>query len=139
MISFKQFLTELFDKPFVWSKIDDLTYQFHTDAGLRYEVSLYTIGAKLWELYFEDENGNYGVTGSAGREALRIFSTVMDCLKDFIKTKKPSNIYFEADKEAGNSRSNIYTKITKRFTFPGYTWTIKDYSGITMYTLDKNI
>lgn len=60
-----------------------------------------------------------GVTGEG--DAQRIFATVLAAIQQFITDERPKRITFAADKEEGESRASLYTKLVQRFAQPlGY-------------------
>lgn len=76
-------------------------------------------------------------TGS-GNE-LQVGAMVIACLKELIETKHPDYIQFTADKEDGESRTKIYTRVLKRLKLPGYTVTSKElYNNEQAFIIAKN-
>jgi hypothetical protein len=59
----------------------------------------------------------YGKTGSG--DAMKVFSFIIDCVKDSIIDYDPDLITFSSSKEDGN-RSALYAKIVSRVKIPGY-------------------
>ena len=111
MYTFKQHLNEIFDNPSPWK---------WTDHGPGYHTATFILNKDIINVRFEDEdddnsweftferNGKYGQYYARGKE-IQIFATVIDVLKDFIKTKKPEEIEFSAE---GASRVRLYRRFT---------------------------
>lgn len=64
----------------------------------------------VWEIAFGDAAGRQGITKSG--DSFKIFATVLDIVKDFVKTNKPEWIRFSA-KEM--SRDRLYRSLVKRY------------------------
>ena len=121
MISFKQYITELFEKPYRWQlKKDDekrVMYQAVTDTGDRLRIDFEKWSGGIVNLSFSVD-GSVGITGQG--DAFKIMATVLDVIKDFIKNHEPKRIKFTADKEEGESeewesREKLYSKMIERF------------------------
>jgi len=149
MITFKQFITELFEKPYKWrkqGKIDVLkldpaprmvSYYFNTDDGRTIAVDVSHIRTqKTYEhkavIEFTDETTDFSFDLTGKGDAMRIMSTVLDTIKDTIKTTNPDLINFSADKQQGipgnafklkaTGRAKLYKTMVKRFAGKlGYT------------------
>ena len=145
MKSFKQYITELFDKPYkwrktVWGKFDKeellsregtpagdqaatAEYQFKTDDDregivyMNFQRDFGTKGNYLKAMAEFEVSGDYEMSGEG--DAPRIMSTVIDALKDAIKWGQPDVIYFTADKEDAydkkTGRAKFYKAMVKRF------------------------
>jgi hypothetical protein len=141
MLSFNQLIIELFDKPYTFKMIgsskSELYYEFHTSTQ-KFTVGMdYNRLENTWEVFFTDEEGRLGITGKENKETIRVFSTVMAVIKDFIKKKKPEKMYFSADKVEGKSRSKLYTTLVKTQTPSGYDYYIDEKPTATYFTLEK--
>ena len=117
MKPFKQYVTELFDKPVRW-KLDTenpyrLTYEAKID-GTTLSVDFLNKGNEDWEMVF-DVNGKSNVTG--GGNEIAVFSTVLDIMKDFDKRTDAQIIRFDAAKgaEDGSSREKLYDRFVRKF------------------------
>jgi hypothetical protein len=62
----------------------------------------------------------YSLTGNGGE--LEVFSMVKDSLIMMVKKNSPDRINFVASKEKGSNtkRADLYARLFKRFTIPGY-------------------
>lgn len=119
MKKFSQYIAEGFDKPYpvTVKKIDDLEYGANVNLPDGSDLSIEFTGIDWddfvsWNIVFH-RNGSVKVTGEG--DAMRIFATVMDAVKKFIKKVKPEEIRFSASKEAGMSRTRLYKKLIDRF------------------------
>ena len=131
MITFKQYITELFEKPYKWTLRDkhsradiriigskDTRYYFKTDDGetmvVRFNISRTTSksspGDSSKDLYktgvdfFNDKafnTGRHKMTGLG--DAMKIMSTVLDIIKDSIKKMDYDEIRFSASKKGYTS------------------------------------
>ncbi len=141
---FKAFIAELFDKPLPYKKV--------FKSGGVYEFSIKTNGTtKIVKVAIIDHDGfgNYEVefnvdkrhdlTGLAGTAALKIFTTVVAIILDFVKAEQPNKIEFTAAKSVtrGDSRSKLYDKMVKRLTPKGYEYAIAHGHDTAYYTLTK--
>ena len=64
----------------------------------------------VWEISFSDGAGRQGVT-KTGNE-FKVFATIMDIVKDFLKNKKPEYVNFSG-KEA--SRDKLYRRMIQKY------------------------
>jgi len=101
----------------------------------------------VWRVSFE-RNMRQDMTGEG--DAMRIFATVIDIIKDFSKKEKPQEMSFSAVKpdwfeiELGDkpnvtsSREKLYKRMVKRFApRMGYNYQVDTRRGATDYTLVK--
>ena len=146
MKSFKQFKTqinELFDKPVRWQMTRDsrgaVDYQSNVN-GKDLVVVFDIIAPGAWEVIFTVDY-ELAITGEGDGDEMRIFSTVLDIISDFIKNKDPEKLYFTAEKtpDSSNSRIRLYNRLIKRFASSrGYKLKDKDDFGSKVsYTLVK--
>jgi hypothetical protein len=158
----EEYITELFEKPYKWkksgkidkSKLDPaptlIFYWFKTDDGREIEVHIHhTIseGEHWARVEFIDEtHGTMDITNEG--DAFRIMSTVLDIIKDAIKTTQPDVIHFSADKNQsipGNAfklkatgRAKLYKTMVKRFAGKvGYKSKDRDAGHAVDFTLTK--
>lgn len=121
MLDFNQYITEIFDKVYSYtSNITklDANYDFITkdnrkgNVYLRYIVNndkkdnIYS----YWGLEFLIDD-NFHVLNKGDQFA--IFSTVLDCIKDFINKKSPNEIRFSA--ADSDSRVSLYSTMVRKF------------------------
>jgi len=146
MKSFRRFKTqinELFDKPARWQLTRDsrgaVDYQSNVN-GKDLVVVFDIIAPGTWEVIFSVDS-EIAITGEGDGDEMRIFSTVLDIISDFIKNKDPEKLYFTAEKspDSGSSRIRLYNRLVKRFaTSRGYKLKDKDDVGWKVsYTLVK--
>ena len=152
MKSFKQFKTqinELFDKPARWKMTSNrptyVEYESNIN-GRRLRVTFNGSFDEKWEVFF-DVDTEIGITG--GGDEVKIFSTVLDIMKDFIQRNSPEELYFTASKEVHDkntgkisftdSRSRLYSRLIRRFAKDhGYSLAHEDDVGWQIsYTLVK--
>ena len=145
MKPFKAFIAELFDKPLPYKEVEQQA------EGKKYEFSIKTNGTtKIVKVAIIDyDDGSYEVefnvdkrhdlTGLAGTAALKIFTTVVAIILDFVKAEQPNKIEFTAAKSVtrGDSRSKLYDKMVKRLTPKGYEYAIAHGHDTAYYTLTK--
>jgi len=145
-------LTEAFDKPYRYTKKElfkgYIVYRFFTDDGsdvdVLFQENEISDDESVWHVLFE-RKGEMGVTGEG--DAMRIFATVIDVLKDFTKKEKPQELAFSADKpawavDAGKgqkgSREKLYKKMVQRYAGRlGYKYKIDSSSTATEFRLVK--
>ena len=146
MKSFRQFKTqinELFDKPARWQMTRDsrgaVDYQSNVN-GKDLVVVFDIIASGTWEVIFTVDS-ELAVTGEGDGDEMKVFSTVLDIMSDFIKNKDPEQLYFTAEKSPvyGSSRIRLYNRLVKRFASSrGYRLKDKDDVGWKVsYTLVK--
>ena len=145
MKPFKAFIAELFDKPLPYKEVEQQA------EGKKYEFSIKTNGTtKIVKVAIIDyDDGSYEVefnvdkrhdlTGLAGTAAIKIFTTVVAIILDFVKAVQPNKIEFSAAKSvvSGDSRSKLYDKMIKRLTPNGYVYAIKKLGATVYYTLTR--
>ena len=140
MISFKRYITELFDKPYryVLRKLNRSSYMAEVKLpdGKPFNVFISsTDGGYRWEIEFRK---NYSVNASGEGDEFKIFSTVIAVIKEFIEQESPGVVMFYASKDDGDSRAKLYTRMVKRFASKmGYTSQSSDVFGAEVYTLKK--
>ena len=141
MKPFKEFITELFDKPARWKKIKDGPdeYVYKSDINGKDLTVIIEEFAAEWEALFKVD-GSMDITGT-GNE-VKVFSTVLDIISDFINSEEPDIIIFSASKSQSSSRSNLYDRLVKRFAKTrGYTSTSHNTTvngeRAIQYTLEK--
>jgi hypothetical protein len=152
---FKAFITELFDKPLPYKKIGKLNpAQQGVHQSIDYEFSIEIDGkSKKVTTTFRDVDGTeqfsvefdvedkFNITGLAGTDAIKIFTTVVAQISDFIKAEQPIKIEFTAAKARGEgqSRAKLYDRMTNRLTPKGYTMQARPWrDGSRQYTYTKN-
>lgn len=139
-------LNELLNSKVRYEVIEDSSYTFATRAkiGDRYIV-FYAgdqSGEGRWEIEFKEAKtdklmgkSTFDLTGS-GNE-LEVFAMVKDSIKELIATRKPEQIGFIADKADGSSRAQMYERLLKKFTPPGYEFERKDEDKHALFYMNK--
>ena len=146
-----QILDEAFNKPYRFRRIElydgYCVYRFITTDKSEVEVFFREIelsdDESYWTVNFE-RNMSTSVTGEG--DAMRIFATVIEVIKDFTKKEKPQELAFSAEKPAARltlpkghpgrskemgSREKLYKKLVQRYAGRmGYKYsTHSDYSA----------
>ena len=151
-----QHLDEAFDKPyrFTKKKLYDgyVIYEFKTDDDSNVDVVFMeneiSDDESSWVVDFS-RKGSMAVTGEG--DAMRIFATVIEVLKDFAKKEKPQELVFSAEKPAWQislpkdhpkkskemgSREKLYKRMVKRYAGKmGYKYTTSTGSSATDFRL----
>ncbi len=143
-------LTEAFDKPYKFTKRElfkgYIVYRFFTDdksdVDVLFKENEISDDETVWYVTFE-RKGEMSVTGEG--DAMRIFATVIDIIKDFTKKEKPQELAFSADKpawavDAGKgqkrSREKLYKKLVQRYAGRmGYKYSSTSSSSATEFSL----
>ena len=144
-------LSEAFNKPYSFRKQKLMkgyfVYRFITDdkseVDVLFKENEISDDESYWTVNFE-RNGDTRVTGEG--DAMRIFATVIEVIKDFVKKEKPQEMVFSAEKPAWRmnlhhmdpkrskemgSREKLYKKLVQRYAGRmGYKYsTQSDYSA----------
>ena len=149
-------LTEAFDKPYKFRKQElykgYIVYRFIADDKSEIDVLFkeneISDDESTWTVTFE-RGGRTTATGEG--DAMRIFATVIDVLKDFTKKEKPQELVFSAEKPAWQlelpkghpkkseelgSREKLYKRMVKRYAGSmGYKYTASTGSSATDFRL----
>lgn len=148
MISFKQYITELFDKPYPWKKKkeDDVEAVYQSATSSKDIIKV--VFSKGWLRGID--NVLFSVAGTTdttgGGDAFKIMSTVLDIIKDYIKNNDPEGIKFMANKDELfgqdskeiQSREKLYNKMIERFAKKaGYKVDADKHKYGTQYKLTK--
>lgn len=148
MLSFTTFLNETFDSLYPVSRkntsvigwLNEIVYEFRTDKDQLVKVKYNKLEKEtIWGMEFK-VNGIQNITGEG--DALKIFSTVISTLKDFVKTESPAVILFTAEKDpktdSNSSRASLYTRLVKNISKEiGYSYTITPSDQKTTFELTK--
>jgi len=128
-------LIELLDSKYEWDgfyKENDSHYvtRFTTDDGEEVEANIiHWSGA--WEIEFS-RDGTHGLTGAG--DAIKIFGTILDIIKEFIDSENPKFITFSSKLDE-ESRVKFYRRFAKKIESFGY----KDISDADLSKYDKQI
>ena len=128
MKTFSQYVVESFDNPYNNSlkKVSPEEYVSKVKLPDGSELEIIFAGYIFdddepmdWAVVFT-RDGSYAATGEG--DQMRVFATVLDATKKFIKKVKPEKMNFTASKLKGNSRANLYKRLVSRFASEmGYT------------------
>lgn len=140
----KEFLVfETFDQPYplTWEKSDygDVDALARLQDGTNLSI-MFNHEDDEWQVEFH-RNNSQEVTGEG--DAQRVFATVLTAIQHFIEEEDPERIRFSASKEndtgeRNESRSNLYTRLVKRYANSwGYRVDVSDFAGTTTYELEK--
>ena len=152
-------LDEAFDKPYKFRKQvlykGYVVYRFIADDKSEIDVLFkeneISEDESYWTVSFE-RGGRQDQTGEG--DAMRIFATVIEVLKDFTKKEKPQELVFSAEKPAERislphdhperskdmgSREKLYKKLVQRYAGRmGYKYTTQsDYSATDFRLVQK--
>lgn len=137
-------LLEVFNEVYPFKLVADeeksIDYSFVTDGGDTVDVYIdiaWDNNAVVWDVSFS-RNGTDRVTD--GGDAFKIFATVLQVIRDFIKRRNPARLRFASSKykgvEQSESREKLYNRMVNRFaSAAGYTVNITDKPMLRMYTL----
>jgi hypothetical protein len=144
-----EILQEAFDKPYKWSPYsvqdDHIILRFKTSDNRTIDISFRggIIDTERWTIDFEDD---YGFDASDEGDAFRIFATVIDAIKWFIKEKDPKEFWFAAEKPDTvvqawtnrSSREKLYDRMAKKFSSKiNYKLSISKQNTGTEYYFEK--
>ena len=145
MKNFKTYIAEVFDKPLPYkitsNKHDWKKYEFSISRMLVKVAIIDYDGIGNYEVDFkvDDLHALTGLVGSA--DSLKIFTTVVAIILDFVKAVQPNEVEFTAVKteETGESRTKLYDRMAKRLTPKGYEYSSKPARGgsETIFTFSK--
>ena len=136
-----EYLPELFDKPLPYkitsNKHDWKRYEFSISRML-VKVTIIDYDDGSYEVEFNVDK-RHDLTGLAGTAAIKIFTTVVAIILDFVKAVQPNEVEFTAVKteETGESRTKLYDRMTKRLTPKGYVYSINKFKDVAYYTFSK--
>ena len=115
VIKFKQFITEVFDKPldYEWFRKSNLIWGGSFYINDEYIVVSISERGKpdFWNIDFIGEVSGYKITGKGN--SFQIFATIFKMIQEFLKTKKPKGIYFSAKE---SSRIKLYKMFIKKYS-----------------------
>jgi hypothetical protein len=149
----EEIISELFDKPYDVSKVgyfsDEATYSFYSDSvktgeKQKYLVTFYIPNVSfpsdppnMWGLEFhidkKDNNPDtvYSTTGDGN--SIRVFASVLEAIKMFIRDYEPDSFRFYAEYEdedkPGKGRVDLYKSMVRRYAAnAGYFFEWRDIS-----------
>ena len=156
MTTFKQFISEAFDKPYpyTWRYRRDDLWAGHFTTKDAHEVSvtatrLGSFGAP-YEVQFSRKSPtsklHFGSTRTTGEgDEIRIFSTVIAMIREFVDAEDPGVIEFSAFKGPTdsvsttlNKRGRLYATLCKKFAAEhGYAFKVINGDDYQWFTLLK--
>jgi hypothetical protein len=140
-------IAEAFDQPYplTWEKseADDSADALArlpdgSNLSIMFNQDLDDDGEGIYSVEFWRDNSQE-VTGAG--DSHRVFATVLEAIAQFVKKRKPEQLYFSANKDVepgqkAGSRSNLYTSLVRRYASAlGYEADISDFAGSTTYKL----
>ena len=138
-----EYLPELFDKPLPYkitsNKHDWKRYEFSISRMLVKVAIIDHDGIGNYEVDFKVD-GSHDITGLVGsKDSLKIFTTVVAIILDFVKAEQPNEVEFTAvkTKSTGESRIKLYDRMAKRLTPKGYEYSSESKSSETIYAFSK--
>lgn len=144
-------LREMFDKVLPWEWIqhdqgeDVARFDLSDKTGytVTFEKQHGRVGMDNWSASFEryEIGANNRLSNSAKitgtGQSMSVFGTVVDIVKDFMKSKDPNQLMFTADKQEP-SRVALYRRMVKMF--PSNKYEVEQYAdGVDEYFLVKKI
>ena len=141
----------LFDNPYDYEKDEgqpDYSFKarFVSDNGVLYQFDAdKDFDDGDWHISFSAEGGvfedTYGVTGNEEHGAMRVMGTILEILKEFVRTKNPSSFTFSGSKLGGKGRGarpRIYKLGMKKFSKEnGWDLETEDTSTLVNFYLTK--
>ena len=127
----KKKVDETFDQPYSYTWDDQTNGAWR--GGFATKTDDVEVNIENWQAYWKIEfvrNHQHGVTG--GGDSMKIFSTVMAMIDEFIDIQSPDVIKFSAAKSKNDkmSRAKLYSAIVKRFaTANGYNYLVQKELG----------
>ena len=149
-----QNVSEAFDQPYpmTWEKseADDSMDALArlpdgSNLSIMFNQDLDDEGEGIYSVEFWRGNSQE-VTGAG--DSQRVFATVLAAIAEFIKKRKPEQLYFSANKDVepgqkADTRANLYTSLVRRYAHAlGYEADVSDFAGSTtykLYRLDEQI
>jgi len=148
VITFKQYITELFEKPYPWKKKKEDDFEAVYQSATSSKDIIKVVFSKGWLRGID--NVLFSVAGTTdttgGGDAFKIMSTVLDIIKDYVKNNDPEGIKFMANKDELfgqdskeiQSREKLYNKMIERFAKKaGYKVDADKHKYGTQYKLTK--
>ena len=149
-------MEEAFNRPYSYKRVPlfkgHMVYRFipddKTEVDVIFKENEISDDESYWAVSFE-RNGRQDVTGEG--DAMRVFATVIDIIKDFTKKEKPQEMVFSAEKPAWRvslprdhpkrskemgSREKLYKRLVQRYAGRlGYKYSTHSDYGATDFRL----
>jgi len=143
MKTFKMHLNELFDRPYRWKKESGIFfYSFVSADGGKFDVEFLKLNSNEMEYSLSfTKDDRYAATGEG--DAPKVFATIFDIIKDFMKKADFEELSFEASKgisgKDSKGRVRLYKTMIQRFAKKfGLTAQVDDSDPkTTLFTLRK--
>ena len=143
MKTFRMHLNELFDRPYRWKKESGIFfYSFVSADGGKFDVEFLKLNSNEMEYSLSfTKDDRYAATGEG--DAPKVFATIFDIIKDFMKKADFEELSFEASKgvsgKDSKGRVRLYKTMVKRFAKKfGLTAKVDDSNPkATLFTLRK--
>lgn len=137
-----EIITESFNQPYP-VKVTQSPDSGDYDAGVKLPDGtnmeiLFTEHGGIWDMEFH-RGGSQDLTGAG--DAFRVFATMMEAVRQFIRMENPGSVSFTATKDVPEgqdpeSRAKLYTRMVERFADSlGYNAYIDDYGDMVEYEL----
>ncbi len=132
MLTFKEYLTEIFDKPFPFiqkkkvtydSGVQDHQYEIHTDDKKKFLVHInHDPRTGVSNVGFQDQEGRLTTTGAMGHKSGKLISSVGAVVKHHVKnTPTTKKVTYEGatkidsyGNEQETGRNRLYAKIAAK-------------------------
>lgn len=132
MLTFKEYLTELFDKPFAFihkkkhtyeSGVQDHQYEIHTDDKKKFKVHInHDPSTGKSNVGFQDDEGRLTTTGAMGHKSGRLISSIAKVVQHHLKnTPTAKSVTYEGatkldsyGNEQETGRNRLYRRIAAK-------------------------
>jgi len=94
---------------------------------------------QIWYVAFHEEKDDemtFDLTGNG--EELKVFSFVVNAIRNIVKEKDPHYLIFSASKSDG-SRSGLYSRLLSRYLPKNYSFTKEDEGNETKFRIQKKV
>lgn len=118
MKTYKELLSELFDKPLPYKLVHSIedreeVYAFKTPKGQHFEASITVDKRGAYEFSFVSDSSEDGTKSNKG-EQFQVFSTVTKIFSEFIKDEAPDHWFVEAV-TSEPSRLKLFSRMVNKF------------------------
>lgn len=132
MLSFKEYITEIFDKPFPFiqkkkvtydSGVQDHQYEIHTDDKKRFKVHInHDPSTGVSNVGFQDQEGRLTTTGDMGNKSGRLIASIGAAVKHHVmNTPTAKKVTYEGSThidsyghEVETGRNRLYRRIASK-------------------------
>lgn len=118
MKTYKELLSELFDKPLPYKLVHSIedkeeVYAFRTPKGQHFEASIAVDKRGAYEFSFVSDSSEDGTKSNKG-EQFQVFATVTKIFGEFIKDEEPDHWFVEAV-TSEPSRLKLFSRMVNKF------------------------